>query len=401
MFNFSFFLDAAREFFTFVRFVTNPHLLDDGVTAMLLSGTGDDLIYTPARSEFVSGTITELTFSASYELTQPDGSTTVLNHPFLIWHDLSLDAATFNSATGTTSLDAFMDATINSDPGYDFTKFVETFAFDPGGQLLDTPRTVLAYFGDNTLRRDAVLGTDDDDYVLLSNTGRVDVGNGNDTVQSVEHAQPTDVFLRRGDDVYLGAETPDPDHVDTFQIKTARGGLGDDTLIGGAYMDRLRGDRGDDKINGAAGDDALFGGAGDDFIFGGSGNDQIHGGVGKDVLHGDSGSDGVRGGLGQDIFWIELSDISDPALPSETDIFYDYTHGTDRLHVTNRDGSDLSRRDAWALFQDAATQQGDDTVFTHGGTTTVFRDVSLRDFRLNSFYEKPWLLENVSEDLAF
>ena len=66
----------------------------------------------------------------------------------------------------------------------------------------------------------------------------------------------------------------------------ARGGAGNDRLIGGTSDDQLFGDGGDDVIDGREGDDHLRGGRQ---------SDRLRGNAGNDVLLGDSGSDQLDG----------------------------------------------------------------------------------------------------------
>ena len=57
-------------------------------------------------------------------------------------------------------------------------------------------------------------------------------------------------------------------------IENARGGSGDDTLIGNAVANRLEGAQGSDYLRGDAGNDVLDGGTGADVMSGGAGNDR-------------------------------------------------------------------------------------------------------------------------------
>lgn len=79
---------------------------------------------------------------------------------------------------------------------------------------------------------------------------------------------------------------------DRIQVVT-RGGAGNDTITGTAFMDFLSGERGDDVLNGGSGDDVLTDDFGKNVLKGGSGNDQItshgiddqqFGGAGNDTL---------------------------------------------------------------------------------------------------------------------
>lgn len=105
----------------------------------------------------------------------------------------------------------------------------------------------------------------------------------------------------------------------TTTAATLIGGLGHDTLTGGAIGDRLYGDlsgNGLGELN-AGGNDVIAGGAGDDLIYGDfggdggeGGNDNISAGSGADTVFGDAGGDGgeggddtIAGGSGDDIIY--------------------------------------------------------------------------------------------------
>lgn len=90
------------------------------------------------------------------------------------------------------------------------------------------------------------------------------------------------------------------------------GGLGNDTIVGGAGVDVIVGVNGNDNLQGGAGADFLIGGNGNDTIDGGAGIDLIVGGNGQDVIDGGAdldiifglnGKDILRGGLGDDLIF--------------------------------------------------------------------------------------------------
>jgi Ca2+-binding RTX toxin-like protein len=81
---------------------------------------------------------------------------------------------------------------------------------------------------------------------------------------------------------------------------TMRGGLGNDTLMGGSGADNLHGEWGNDKLLGLSGNDSLHGEQGDDLIIGGDGNDHLYGGDGGDNMVGGNGNDWMDGGAGND-----------------------------------------------------------------------------------------------------
>jgi Ca2+-binding RTX toxin-like protein len=80
----------------------------------------------------------------------------------------------------------------------------------------------------------------------------------------------------------------------------AWGGVGNDSLSGGAGNDRLYGREGDDTLSGGVGDDELYGDDGNDSISGGHGADRLEGGFGDDDLVGGTGDDAIVGGDGHD-----------------------------------------------------------------------------------------------------
>ncbi|MCI4660960.1 MAG: hypothetical protein MRY63_03945 [Neomegalonema sp.] len=93
-------------------------------------------------------------------------------------------------------------------------------------------------------------------------------------------------------------------------IEDAKGGTGNDTLIGneganlllgGGGADQIFGLAGDDAINGHLGDDRLLGHDGADLIIGGNGDDQIDGGTGDDRLAGRADHDQLFGEDGDDL----------------------------------------------------------------------------------------------------
>ncbi len=67
-------------------------------------------------------------------------------------------------------------------------------------------------------------------------------------------------------------------------IENARGGSGDDDIIGNEEDNILEGGGGNDTIDGRGGDDTLEGGTGDDYLIGGFGVDSFDGGIGWDTV---------------------------------------------------------------------------------------------------------------------
>lgn len=140
-------------------------------------------------------------------------------------------------------------------------------------------------------------------------------------MSSIEHARGGD-----GDDVLLGDDAPN----------RLSGGYGDDLLDGGPGADHLDGEAGEDEItfdgwpipviidiaagratargeqdilanveaaSGSSHDDTLIGSAGDEYLAGGAGDDTIDGGAGGDMLLGEAGWDRIqaRDGVQDDV----------------------------------------------------------------------------------------------------
>lgn len=86
------------------------------------------------------------------------------------------------------------------------------------------------------------------------------------------------------------------------QIENAKGGAGDDVIVGNALNNKL------------------WGGAGSDVLKGGDGNDRLDGGAGHDMLY---------GGAGEDIFVFE-----GPFDANSSDLIGDFDAGDDTIHLS-------------------------------------------------------------------
>lgn len=116
-----------------------------------------------------------------------------------------------------------------------------------------------------------------------------------------------------------------------------QGGIGADSLFGGAGTDNLKGGAGRDVIYGDSGNDRLFGNGGADSLFGGTGNDRILGEGGMDFISGGDGNDVIRGGIGNDTLYGDGGD--DLVLGGNQDDSLFGGDGDDRL--LGSDGNDL------------------------------------------------------------
>ena len=122
-------------------------------------------------------------------------------------------------------------------------------------------------------------------------TGDILLRSGQDLITNSGTITGT-VNLGEGDDVYDGRQGT--------ETGLLQGGLGDDTLMGGAGFDNFQGNQGDDSESGGAGADIVVGGQGNDVQHGDDGDDVVWGNLGNDTLDGGNGADQVRGGQGDD-----------------------------------------------------------------------------------------------------
>lgn len=87
-------------------------------------------------------------------------------------------------------------------------------------------------------------------------------------------------------------------------IENAKGGSGDDDMVGNAANNLMYGNDGDDDLTGFAGNDTLLGGGGDDWIDGHVGIDQMYGDHGDDIYYvdtlGDIAIEGTKDAIGGD-----------------------------------------------------------------------------------------------------
>ncbi len=201
--------------------------------------------------------------------------------------------------------------------------------------------------------------------------GTVFGGVGNDTVIGGEGVDS--IFGGTGDDAVWGLGGDDVIHGDNGN-DTLRGGAGDDMLYGGANADLLHGGSGDDMLFGDSGtdllygdggndslyggtaDDTLYGGAGDDWLDGGANADLIFGGAGNDMLLGDSGTDTLFGGAGEDTLYGGTADDSLDG-GSGDDVLYG---GANNDTLRGSLGDDFLSGDA-----------GDDLIYGGSGNDTI------------------------------
>ena len=171
-------------------------------------------------------------------------------------------------------------------------------------------------------------------------------GSGNDLL--IGNDADNRMFGNDGDDVifagidgnnYLsGGNGNDVLHVVAGENELI-GGNGDDTLWGGYFNDVLKGGSGNDQLFAGDGDDTVKGGSGNDILVGEDGADTLIGGSGDDELHGMAGNDVLKGGRGADILYgDDFGTVSDDKLygNQDNDILNGGT-GNDELYGGSED----------------------------------------------------------------
>jgi Ca2+-binding RTX toxin-like protein len=125
-------------------------------------------------------------------------------------------------------------------------------------------------------------------------------GTGSDMADYGARTNPLNLTLGNGaaDD----GEAGEADDI-VNDVEDARGGSGDDVLVGNSRNNTLIGEDGDNEIHGGAGNDILQGDIGADILFGDDGNDFLSGSSGNDTLTGGAGSDTIYGHEGDDLIF--------------------------------------------------------------------------------------------------
>lgn len=110
-------------------------------------------------------------------------------------------------------------------------------------------------------------------------------------INTIDYADRTAaVYVNLGDLASLPmGETGESDVV--TDMRSIRGGAGNDVLTGDGNDNTIWGGNGNDVIHGGGGNDALYGEGGDDQLYGEAGNDFLCGGAGSDTLYGGEGND--------------------------------------------------------------------------------------------------------------
>jgi hypothetical protein len=137
----------------------------------------------------------------------------------------------------------------------------------------------------------ATTQTGDDVYTLNATAPNfIWDGGGIDSLDATHTSQGVTLYLEPGYWSYMGSKgsliSSSGQVTVNFGtvIENAKGGTGNDTIIGNGADNHLYGYAGDDTLSGGDNDDVIEGGDGNDTFLGVSGSDLIYGGAGTDVL---------------------------------------------------------------------------------------------------------------------
>ena len=144
---------------------------------------------------------------------------------------------------------------------------------------------------------DALYGEDgDDEIIFYKDLAVADGGEGTDTIDATRETEAVTIGLNLWTSLN--------------EVENAKGGDGEDTLIGSFVANVIEGGVGADLLIGAAGDDIITGDDGtstdedtgivNDYIKGGDGDDTLSGGQFFDLIEGGDGDDALDGGEGND-----------------------------------------------------------------------------------------------------
>lgn len=308
-------------------------------------------------STYLDGTVADYDGFATY-----DNTLDITAEPNLILHELGHALGLDHTFEGV----ALPDAVENNHYS------VMSYTADPHSG--DRNDTMMLY---DVLALQAVWGAADhatgDDVYAGPRTTNVDVvwdTGGTDAFDASARSGPVVLDLREGRFSTFGT-FEDVAIAYGVTIENARGGGGDDTLVGNAAANALSGNAGDDRLKGGDGSDRLDGGAGRDRLYGGTGRDNLKGGGDNDLLFGGGGRDTLNGGTGVDRLWGDGGD----------DIFR-FCTGDDRAIVKDfEDGADtlvLVGFGTRAEVLAAASERNGHTIFDFGADDVlVVRNMTL------------------------
>ena len=235
--------------------------------------------------------------------------------------------------------------------------------------------------GNDTLYGDA--GNDTFDEGAASSGA--DIINGGAGTDTVDYSGRSNAVTIKLDGTATSGESGETDKVMT-DVENAKGGSGNDVLIGSTADNALDGGGGDDTISGGAGNDTLTGGAGNDTLNGDAGDDVFDMGAaaaGNDVIAGGAGVDKVDYSARTNDLTVVMDGVTTGGESGEAT-----TIGTDVEALVGGDGADTITGNAADNTLEGGA--GDDTInggagddLIDGGAGTDVIDCGTGDADIN------------------
>ncbi len=150
-------------------------------------------------------------------------------------------------------------------------------------------------------------------------------------------------------------------------IENARGGSGDDILVGNGADNLLDGRSGNDRLTAGNGDDRLYGYSGIDVLRSGGGDDVVFGGVGNDRLEGSYGADVLVGGAGADKIHLGVDGDRDVVVAGQADRIFQFDSGKDKIDLSRFDPDSvwIGEKDGrWTVTVDYDNDRSHEIEFT-------------------------------------
>lgn len=350
--------------------LAHPH--DNGGSSTVMTGVGQ-AFGDYGTSGMNQGIFTTMSYNSGY-LTGTAGSAGTSDFSFgYEAGPMALDIAALQALYGTGSGYATGGTTYNLPDANTAGTYWEAI-WDTGG------RDVISYDGNRNatidLRMASLLdATGGGGYVSSANgiAGGYTIANGvvieiarggfgDDTL--IGNGANNVLIGRGGHDTLMGDSGNDVLRGDNGR-DVLYGGVGSDTLLGQTGNDTMYGGDNNDFMQGGAGDDVMDGGFGADYMQGGNSRDRMMGGNGADVLlgeqgndwlQGDQGADQLFGGGGSDMFiFVSASDSLNTT--NRRDVISDFTRGQDRIDLSELDAGRTVAGDQAFTFRGTAHLQ--------------------------------------------